>query len=444
MTAGMPTPSYAAPQTESPAGSDGADPGDPVDVAHGVLRQPAAPALHVGVDGLGDDAGQLRAGRRATARPAPRRAPGGVASSRWRPSEVRSRAARRRPHAPSPTWRRRTSTALIVALLDRRHQEARPVSESGQGRCAGRRASRRRRSPTRSRRARPRPTGDGEASSRAVGAAGVASTTRPACTVSGVVRRADGERPARRRTTQRAHGRVECAPRDRPSHERPGRRPMPPGEPGEDRDVDCAAPRRPARGASRGAAMASSWGTVAAAEIWRARPAYTPPSSGSTSRSTTSSPSRAATRSPTEMSSSTGGDDLRAGAGQPVGRQHAGRGQLVEVERHAHQRPRQRPQRTARPDARRRRRRVHDLERRARGPASTPSGRRLSIASAPTSTRHPGDLGEAQLAADHGRALQQQHVVVGAPGHAGGGQAGDPATDHDDAQAVGGHACEPR
>ena len=51
MTAGMPTPSYAAPHTARPAtaGHRGPDPGDPVEVADGVLRQPPAPPLDVAV-----------------------------------------------------------------------------------------------------------------------------------------------------------------------------------------------------------------------------------------------------------------------------------------------------------------------------------------------------------------------------------------------------------
>ena len=65
----------------------------------------------------------------------------------------------------------------------------------------------------------------------------------------------------------------------------------------------CRAASRPAR---RGV---TSWGVAARAESRRAWPAYTPPRSGSTRRSTTSSPNRPATRSPTEMSpsSSSGG-----------------------------------------------------------------------------------------------------------------------------------------
>ena len=53
MQAGIPTPSYAEPQTASPgSGGDLApDGGDPVEVADGVLRQGAAPALDVGLRG---------------------------------------------------------------------------------------------------------------------------------------------------------------------------------------------------------------------------------------------------------------------------------------------------------------------------------------------------------------------------------------------------------
>ena len=49
---------------------------------------------------------------------------------------------------------------------------------------------------------------------------------------------------------------------------------------------------------------ATTWGTAARAEISRACPAYTPPRSGSTRRSTTSRPSRSSTRLPMLMSAS--------------------------------------------------------------------------------------------------------------------------------------------
>ena len=176
--------------------------------------------------------------------------------------------------------------------------------------------------------------------------------------------------------------------------------------------------------------MASSWGTAAAAEMRRAWPAYTPPSSGSTSRSTTSSPSRAADQVADRDVVGHLGRGLRRGAGEAVGAEHAARRELVEVEGHAHQRARQRPQRTARPDPRRRRRWGGPARRRARRPGRGPPGRRASIASAPTSTGSPATSARAELAADLRRRLEQQHVASGGGEPAGRDQAGDPATDH--------------
>ena len=89
-----------------------ADPGHPVEVADGVLRQPAAPALHVAVDR------RARASPVASARSASEQATSSssvrwsAASSRCRPSEVRrwtTSAAAPACRGPSPTWRRRTS-----------------------------------------------------------------------------------------------------------------------------------------------------------------------------------------------------------------------------------------------------------------------------------------------------------------------------------------------
>ena len=59
---------------------------------------------------------------------------------------------------------------------------------------------------------------------------------------------------------------------------------------------------------------AASAGSAARSEIRSARPAYTPASSGSTSRSTTSSPSRSRTNSPTPMSPANGGNPGRVGS----------------------------------------------------------------------------------------------------------------------------------
>ena len=62
MTAGMPTPSYAAPQTASPGwrATSARIRATCVEVADGVLRERAAPPLHVRVDRPGGDARQRR------------------------------------------------------------------------------------------------------------------------------------------------------------------------------------------------------------------------------------------------------------------------------------------------------------------------------------------------------------------------------------------------
>ena len=136
-------------------------------------------------------------------------------------------------------------------------------------------------------------------------------------------------------------------------------------------------------------AMASSWGTAAAVEMRRALPAYTPPSRGSTRRSTTSSPSRSATRSPTETS--------RVGAAPT-------RSTLARARPASERTPL--AARSSRSNgtpirlrgSRRRAPRDHTWEAAAVGcttsiprsaASATPSGRRASIASAPTSTVTP-------------------------------------------------------
>ena len=87
----MPSPSYAAPQTASPgtAATDGADVADPVEVADGVLRQRAAPPLHVRVDRPDATARSRRRGPPGRARRAPRRSRWSTCSSRCRPIEQR-------------------------------------------------------------------------------------------------------------------------------------------------------------------------------------------------------------------------------------------------------------------------------------------------------------------------------------------------------------------
>ena len=134
---------------------------------------------------------------------------------------------------------------------------------------------------------------------------------------------------------------------------------------------------------------ATTCGTVARADSERAWPAYTPPSSGSTSRSTTSSPSRSATNAATETSSSGAGavtsarararpssesTPVRASssrsAGTPITERGSGRSapRVQMRDEMVAGCTRSRPSERAR---------------------STASGRRLSIASAPTSTVTP-------------------------------------------------------
>ena len=180
---------------------------------------------------------------------------------------------------------------------------------------------------------------------------------------------------------------------------------------------------------------ATSCGTVARADSRRAWPAYTPPSSGSTSRSTTSSPSLVATSSPTEMSSSSASGrpgDSCAEPLEPGVAQHTGGGDLLDVRGHPHHRSRQRPQLAPGPDRGgggggvslgqpELRHQVH-----AFGPARQ---HRLGA----DIDAHPRDLAGHQLAADVRRALQHQHVTARRGQHPGGGQAGDAAA-HDDAR----------
>ena len=89
----------------------------------------------------------------------------------------------------------------------------------------------------------------------------------------------------------------------RPSARAAGNRPRPPAIPANTGPGE-AEPARGRGGDQRASPLQrTSWGTVARADSSRAWPAYTPPSRGSTSRSTTSSPSRVATSSPTDTSS---------------------------------------------------------------------------------------------------------------------------------------------
>ena len=220
--------------------------------------------------------------------------------------------------------------------------------------------------------------------SRAVGAAGVARTTASASIRSGaVVGPATTAKPVSVRASSRTVTPV-----------RTGTVPArvsvslasPPGRPAKTGWSLCGS-WAPSSGPA--AASDTSCGTVARAESRRAWPAYTPPSSGSTSRSSTSSPSRLATRSPTERSPSTGtpgcsastraspasertpdSRSSRRSTGTPITERGSGRSA---------------PRVQIRDDC--------TAGCTTSSPSSwasaTPSGRRLSIASAPTSTTTP-------------------------------------------------------
>ena len=86
----------------------GADARDPVEVSDGVLRQRAAPPLHVRVDGRDRLARGQRRGRRRRVPRAPRRSPGATPPRGAGPAR-RAGCAGRWPPRPRPTSRRSTS-----------------------------------------------------------------------------------------------------------------------------------------------------------------------------------------------------------------------------------------------------------------------------------------------------------------------------------------------
>ena len=269
----------------------------------------------------------------------------------------------------------------------------------------------------------------------------------------GVAGRADDEVPAATRAGARGRGRSRrCAPIPR-LRRRPGRGPPAAGPPRHGGRRRRGSPSRGRAGGLAAAAArdrerscsssATSWGTAARAEISRACPAYTPPSSGSTSRSTTSLPRRSSTRSPTltsrSPSSVAGSTASMRRAGHPLGGQHPleGRaGRAGHPSSCAASAPAGRGS-TGSPRSSRgargpRRGRPH-------GPASTASGRRLSIASAPTSTRPRRPRRARRLPPIAGRRLQDHDLER--PGRSTaqpvrGGQARDAAADDRDPEAV--------
>ena len=355
------------------------------------------------------------------ARPARRRVPGASCSSRCRPTEHAA------PAAPRPPPASRTQSHLakenVEALIARpstggtRKPDPRRRGKSRGGKASVTIAieaySIRASSSGRARRdVAEQPGGRRRA--------GVASTTASACTTSGVAGRADDEVPAavgpaaRSRTV--APVRTVAPPA---AASAAGSRPTPPRSPaktgrGRRPGRQCAAAAR-VRERSR-SSSATSCGTAARAEISRAWPAYTPPSSGSTSRSTTSLPRRSSTRSPTltSVAAELGRrqDGVQARPGQPLAEstpsRRAARGRPAHPSRARHRHAGARGSRGAAA--------VVAGWTSRRGPTSrarsTASGRRLSIASAPTSTHDPADLGGAQVAADARRALEHDDLDV--------------------------------
>ena len=273
--------------------------------------------------------------------------------------------------------------------------------------------------------------------------AGVASTTASACDDLGVAGGADHEVPAAagpagqvahgRAGADRGAGRAARASASR-RHSPADARRTPAERPSDGGGVAAAAARVSERSRS---SSATSWGTAARAEISRAWPAYTPPSRGSTSRSTTSLPSRSSTRSPTLMSrspSSVGGSTVSSAArATPLAeitpssaRRSSG---------HAHQRARHRDQAAAGPQVRRDRGRVHQVvaEPDLAGEADRlgpPVEHRLGA----DVDHDAADLGGAQAAADPRRGLQHDHLGLRQllPEPVGGGQPGHAAADDGD------------
>ncbi len=241
--------------------------------------------------------------------------------------------------------------------------------------------------------------GTRSASSRAAGAAGTASTTASTsrCSGAGAAPSSSRHPSGVRRSPRTVDDSRTCAPLARATAA--GSRPRPPGSPRKTGPVYGVAALRACRVASsrlrEAAAGARSWGRVACRLSRSARPAYTPPSSGSTRRSTTSRPSRRATRSPTLTSSldrAAGQHEVERHPGQAGGAEHLAAGQRRQVAGHAQQGAgRQRSQDPARPQQRLPRRRADQVVAEAgvgrRG--RTPSGTRASMASAPSSTGRP-------------------------------------------------------
>ena len=205
--------------------------------------------------------------------------------------------------------------------------------------------------------------------------------------------------------------------------------------------------RRPRMRLRDPAAASASWGAVAARLRSSARPALMPPTSGSTRRSTTSGPSG-----PRPPRRPTGRRSAPAGSGAAPGRGRPGHRRRRRARPTRSSGPQRRsgtpstwpsgsgPQPAPGPDERlARRRRDQVVARgRARGTGLGAQGTRARNVSGPASTGTPPSAAVWILPPSRSPASS---TVTAAPGPAqepGGGQAGDPAADHDHTAAEGG------
>ncbi len=152
----------------------------------------------------------------------------------------------------------------------------------------------------------------------------------------------------------------------------------------------------------------------------------------------TSSPYRSAIRSPTDTSPSIGSTRSSLARARPSGDEDAARGQVVEVERRAHQGARERTQLAARPDPGRRVGRVHNVQAQPAGQlhalgATVEHGLRADV------DDDSSDLEASELAADPIGTLDHHDLVARIGQVAGGGQPGDTGADDKDL-----HGLQPR
>ena len=366
--AGMPTPSYAAPHDREPRQRRHGrpDPGHPAEVADGVLRQSAAPAGDPGVHRrVGDARGRRsRSARTRSTRSASSRCR--TASSPWRPTEARTTTRPGARSAYQPHFVEEKVTALTDAAVDRRHQEARAGRQRRNAAAGKARVTSAIDAYSHLRRARTAAGGHVRAQQPRGGGGRDGEDDRVGQDLLRRPGRAD--RPAASRSacgrSSRTVAPVRISAPDDAAATAAGSRPTPPrGAPNTGAVLPGGVGGRPAgaRGGEQRALLAARAARAAARVASRdsssARPAYTPPSSGSTSRSTTARPSRAATNRPTETSSPIrvrGQPAVERDPGRaPAGEQPAG-GQRAQVAGDAHH-GRRRQRRAGRRGSRRRR-----------------------------------------------------------------------------------------